>query len=501
MFSVLRAKIRGNSNLLQIVHLSKEKVVGGVMGPRELLLYPITDPVIQDLDWDKNQGYYIDRDYLMRQLGVDESLFVDALLLTGTSFLPPFPAKPAHPRHGSTNTVRDVVNMLRTNAKHVRQLCNSFDDVLRDHPNWFDQYCTARMIVKHYMYISVPGPITVANSDSITEGSHEYLGIRLPDELFYYLQVGLIGSDLLSWIVHSKVTVLPTLDGIASKEYKDLVLTQLANTRALALGLVVPRLARGIHHYDIEVETWFGQSAKIAKSQFQSPSPKALSWDFEEKVVTELFPAWGRLITLTSNTTSGPSKEQAGSVAFEVLALQKPHFVKASLIKSNGKPRADSTHHLVSSVIWRFLHLKDYVNDSHELTSWGKALATALTKVDRTVMKNPKVPGLYEATLLAFELIRHDQLNAMPRKDEVDAGETDANILLASRCAVLLKLRHEAIGYTGPLRKDSLAYLSQVSVVRDADRTLVEAIVAHIFLNDKTRRGRSMEDYGAISAK
>lgn len=484
-----------------MVYLSKEKAVSGIMGPRELLLYPLTDVVIQELDWVKNQATYVDRDYLMRQLGVDEPLFVDALLLTGTSFLPPFPAKPAQPRQGSTNTVRDVVNMLRTNAKHVRQLCNSFDDVLRDYPNWFDQYCTARMIVKHYIYISTSGPILVANYDSLTEGSHEYLGIRLPDELFHYLSVGLIGSDLLSWTVHSKVTVLPTLDGIASKEYKDLVLTQLASTRALALGLVVPRLARGIHHYDIEVETWFGQSAKIGKSLFQTPSPKALSWDFEEKVVAQLFPSWARLTSLTSNTTSGPSREQAGSLAFEVLALQKPHFVKASLGKPSGKPKATASHHLVSSVIWRFLHLRDYVNDSHELTSWGKALATALTKIETTASRNPKVPGLYEATLLAFELIRHDQLNAIPRKDEVDIGETDANILLASRCAVLLKLRHEAIGYTGPLRKDSLAYLSQVSVVRDADRNLVEAILAHMFLNNKTERERTRDDYGAISTR
>ncbi|CAN8095985.1 unnamed protein product [Discula destructiva] len=479
----------------QIAYLSKAKIVGGIMGSRELLLYPITDPLIQNIDWAKNLLFYADRELLMQKLGVDESLFVDALLLTGTSFLPPFPAK-AQPQQGS-NTVRDVLNMLHANGKHVMQLCSGFDDVLQKHPNWFEQYCKARLIVKHCIYVSAQGSVEIENFDSLTANSHEYLGIRLPDELFHYLNVGLIRPDLLSWIIHSKVTVLPTLGGIASNEYKNLVLSKLATTRAQALGLVVPRLARGTHHYDIEVDTWFGQSATISKANFQTPSPKALSWDLDEKLVALHFPSWG---PLASHTTSGPSREQAGSLAFEVLALQNSDFVKDSLGKSSSKPRADSTHHFVSSVIWRFLHLRDYVNDSHELTSWGKALAMAMTKIERTVKNNPKVPGLYEALLLAFELIRHGQLNAIPRQDEIDNGETEPSVLLASRCAVLLKLRHDAIGYTGPLRKDSLAYFSQVSAVREADRDLVDAITAHMFLYNKSNRSRTMEDYGVISS-
>lgn len=477
----------------QIAYLSKAELVGTIMGPRELLLYPITDPVIQEISWDVKQVQCVSRDVLMASLGVDESLFVDALLLTGTSFLPPFPAK-VQPQQGS-NSVRDVVNMLRTNGKHVKQLCSGFDDVLRDQPDWFDRYCRARMIVKHFIYIDDSGSLEINNFDLLTAGSHEYLGIRLPEELFHYLNTGLIRPDLLSWLIHSKMTVLPTLDGIASDEYKDLVLKRLLPLRELALGLVVPRLARGMHHYDIEVTTWFGQKATIQKSSFQTPSPKVASWDMEEKVVAQHFPSWG---PLTSQTAAGTTRDQTGSLAFEVLALRKPDFVKDTIGNSASKPRTDSSHHLVSSVIWRFLHLRDYVNDSHELTSWGKALATAMTEIERTVKKNPKVPGLYEALLLAFELIRLDQLNAKPRKDEVASDETETKILLVSRCAVLLKLRHESIGYTGPLRRDMLAYLSQVSVVREADRDLVDAIVAHMFLNNKTKRERGVDDYVTV---
>lgn len=475
------------SNIIQIAYFSKSEIMcGAIMGPRELLLYPIKDPLIQEIDWETHKFTAVSRDVLMNQLGVDESLFVDALLVTGSSFLPPFPAR-AQPQQ-PFNTVRDAVNMLRANGKHVKQLCNSFDDILKEQPDWFDKFCKARMIVKHFIYITDKGAVEVENYEALTADSHEYLGIRLPDELLHYLNTGLIGPNIPSWITHSKLTILPTLDGVPSTEYKNLVLERLQPLRELALGLVVPRLNRGLHYKDIEVGTWFApqKPTTIRTSNFRTPSPKVATWDVEETVVTQHFPAW--------SLDAAPSGDRPGSLAFEILSLQKPAFAKDTVSKAGAKAKADSPRHVISSVIWRFLHLRDYVNDSHELTGWGKALATAITTLRPTVRQHPDVLGLNDALLLAFELVRLGRLNDKPHQDE---AETPLHLL--SRCAVLLNLRHEAIGYTGPLRKDMLTYLSQVSAVREADRDLVDAITLHLFLNNKAKREREPSEYWDIS--
>lgn len=466
-------------------------MIGALMGPRELLLYPIKDPLIQEIDWDNGKIKAVTRDTLMGQLGVDESIFVDALLITGCSFLPPFPAK-AQPQAPS-NSVRDAVNMLRSHGKHVKQLCSSFDDQLKDQPDWFDKFCKARMIVKHFMYIAENGAVEVEHRESLTTDSHEYLGIRLPEELVHYLSTGLIGPHIPSWITHSRMTILPTLDGIASEEYRNLVLSQLIPLREQALSLLISRLNRGLHFKDIDVKSWLPDQpvTSIRNGTFRTPNPKVATWDVEEKAITQHFPSWSLL--------APAAKDRAGSLVFEVLSLQKAEFAKETVAKAGTKPRADSAHHLVSSVIWRFLHLRDYINDSHELTSWGKAVAAGMTALESTVKNNPKVAGLHEALLLAFELIKLDQLNTKPRQDEIANGEADPSLLLVSRCAVLLKLRHDAIGYTGPLRKDMLAYLSQVSAVREADRDLVEAILVHLFLFNKSKRDRLPGDYWDIS--
>lgn len=462
------------------------------MGPRELLLYPISDVIIQEVDWSNNKFLAVGKEILKNHLHVDDSLLVDALLMTGTSFLPPFPAR-AQPQQPS-NTVRDAVNMLRANGKHVKQVCQHFDDILKSQqPDWFDKYCKARMLVDHYIYVATNGAVEVQGLEYLTTDSHEYMGLRLPNELFHYLNVGLVGPHLLSWLIHSKITVLPTLDGIASDEYKNLVLRRLLPLRELALGLVVTRLHRGFQFKDIEVKAWFPdqQSTTIRNSDFRTLSPKVATWHVEQKLVDEHFPSWSQ--------PGSASKDRSGSVAFEILALQKPEFAKATIGKPSSKSQVNATAHIVSTVIWRYLHLRDYVNDSHELTGWGKALAAAMTALEPTVTQHPDVSGLHEALLLAFELIRLDQLNVKPRKDESDKGDVDPSLLLVSRSAVLLRLRHDAIGYTGPLRKDMLAYFSQVSAIREADRDLVEAVLAHMYLSNQTRRDRTNKEYSDIS--
>lgn len=460
------------------------------MGPRELLLYPISDVLIQTIDWDNNKFLAVDKDTLKRHLNVDDSLLVDALLITGTSFLPPFPAKT---QQQAPNTVRDAVNMLRTNGKHVKQVCQAFDDILKSQqPDWFDKYCRARMIVDHFIYIGLNGAVEIEAKDTLTEDSHEYLGLRLPDELHHYLNTGLVGPRLLSYITHSKITILPTLDGVSSNEYRQLVTQALMPARELALGLVVPRLHRGFHFKDIEVKDWFSDPARpaiIRNSTFRTPNTKVDTWNIGEKEVKEQFPSW--------DLSAQAPKDRSGSIAFEISALQAPGFSKTTIGKPGSKPKSiNSPQHVISTVIWRFMHLREYVDDSHELTSWGKALSTALSELETTVKKHPKVTGLHEAVLLAFELIRLEQLTAKPRQDE---GDVDPSLLLLSRSAVLLKLRHEAIGYTGPLRKDMLSFASQVSAVRETDRDLVEAILVHMFLNNQTERAREAGEYWDIN--
>ncbi|KAK5631197.1 hypothetical protein RRF57_006912 [Xylaria bambusicola] len=460
-----------------------------IMGSQELLLYPIQDLVIRYIDWDNRTFTGIQKKAIIKNLGVTEPMFIDAVLMTGTSFLPSFPPlkEPSiTPRQPST--VQDAVNLLRTAEKSVTNACNSFNDILskRD-PNWLQKYRRARMSVDHFVFIDETGEIKVYNYETLTHDNWEYLGYRLPEELYHYLDRGLIGARLPSWISHGRVVVFPTLDGVSPAEYRHLVTSQLIDLRQLAIYLVLSRMNRGIQFKPINIRLWYDEKYSH-KIEYRPQDPQAVkaiqqahSWDVKEAIVKQYFP-----------------DAKHGSVLFEVLALKNPDFAKSTISKARVRNIA-SRELILSITFWRYLHLRGYVNENHQLTSWGEALAKSLEALKPTVSKHSTVPGLFEAVLLAYELLRFDLLNTRNQHPELNGlpmtGSDDdkASLLLISRCTILLKLRHQANGYTGPLSKNFLCFRSLSSSVRESCRDLFEAIVASLFLHAQAERER--EDY------
>ncbi|GJC81870.1 uncharacterized protein ColLi_04708 [Colletotrichum liriopes] len=466
-----------------------------VMGSQELLLYPIKDTLIRTVDWEAKTVTSLSKKNLLRSLNISEGMFGDALLMTGTSFLPPFPPlqdTSLNPRQPFT--INDAVNLLRASEKSVQSACSSYGDILKKQDaNWLDKYRQAKMAVNHFIYIAEDGEIKVNDFDHITRDNHEYLGLQLPGELFHYLNTGLIGSRVLDYITHSRIVVTPTLDGVASEQYRKLVTSQIVPLKEQSIALLIPRLHRGLQHNAITMKVWFDDnfSYQINKSLQSPPSQRAATWDVKES---------------SFKTVADDVADPPGSIAFEILALLFPDFVKATFPKDKKRIGGiDSVQNITAVTIWRFLHLRGYVDDSHTLTNWGNAVASAIWAM-KDSLKELQIPeglNIFEAILTAFELIRHDVLNSRHRHEELNgapmAGSDDdkASILLISRCASLLTLRHESNGYTGPLNKNLLLFRSLSTAVREADRDLVEAIVASMFLYAQSKRDR--DDYLQIS--
>jgi hypothetical protein len=459
------------------------------MGSQELLLYPIQDLVIRSINWTSQTFTGIQKKGIIKNLGVTESMFIDAFLMTGTSFLPGFPPlKEASITPRQPSTVQDAVNLLRTSEKSVTTACNAFNDILskRD-PKWLQKYRRARMSVEHFIYIDETGEIKVHNHDTLTHDNWEYLGYRLPEELYYYLDRGLIGARLPSWISHGQAVVFPTMDGGSPEEYRHLVTNQLMELRQLAMFLVLPRMNRGIQFKPINVRVWYDDKYS-QKIEYRPQDPQALralqqvhTWDVKMATVKQHFP-----------------DSKHGSVLFEVTALKNHDFAKSTITQAKIR-NIGSGELIISITLWRYLHLRGYVNDSHQLTPWGEALAQSLEALEPTVKKHTTVPGLFQAVLLAYELLRlgllntrnqHSELNGLPINGSDDER---ASLLLISRCAILLKLRHQANGFTGPLSKNFLCFRSLSSSVRESCRDLFEAIVASLFLYAQAERER--EDY------
>ena len=69
---------------------------------------------------------------------------------------------------------------------------------------------------------------------------------------------------------------------------------------------------------------------------------------------------------------------------------------------------------------------------------------------------------------------------------------------LVSRTACFGRLKHRAVGYSGPLDRQLLSYSYMISAVRSSLRDLVETILISMFLNHDAERDR--KEYFELAA-
>jgi hypothetical protein len=488
-----------NSHAEQLAYLEglDEQYIDGIMGSQELLLYDIHDAVMSPpsaSDWEKKAFSGVIKSELIKKLNVTPEMFVDALLMAGTSFLPPFPPLQDDSIISTQPySIVDAINLLRTSEKSVTNTCAAFSDVLqRFDPNWLDKYRKAKMGVRHCVTVQKEGVVSIRDYDNLTSDNVEYLGLQLPPELYHYLSKALIGPRLLNSFGSLESLVFPTLDGEVSDEYKRLVTQSLLPLKETAAALISSRIHRGFQFKDITLRFWFDDNLKkslIHRNMQPKTNEQADKWGVKDAELK------------AREKTIGTSP---GKLPFALLSLQDKEFAAKSTSKENIT-NLSSKEELLSNVLWRLLHLRGYINEQHELTSWGKALATTLKSLGPIIKKYKDVHHVEEAAFLAYELIRFDNLNSRNRHSDLIGGplrgsdEDRANCLLIARTACLLKLRHKNIGYTGPLSKNLLSFHSIIKAVRETDRDLLEAIAASMFLNGQANRNR--DDFGDLGRR
>lgn len=69
---------------------------------------------------------------------------------------------------------------------------------------------------------------------------------------------------------------------------------------------------------------------------------------------------------------------------------------------------------------------------------------------------------------------------------------------LVSRIACFGRLKHKAVGYSGPLDRQLLSYSYMITAVRSSLRDLVETILVSMFLNHDAERDR--KEYFELAA-
>jgi hypothetical protein len=462
-----------------------------MMGSPELLLYDIEYSIITKIDFTSGLLYVLVKPSLPQKLNVSEDTLTDALLMTGTSFLPAFPVlKETDIIKQQPFTINDAINIYRTAHKSMITLCDTWTEILqKQEPNWQDKYRKAKMAIKHNIHVeehSGMAVVVVSNSDQLTGDHPEYIALNLPQELYHYLIHADIGRRVMNWLSYLEMLVFPPLAGGDATEYRRLITEQLVPIQSQSIALYTSRLHRGFQHRDIKIRFWFDNTTTVVVKPLEvDPAPEGLAATW--RVSKNLF-----------EHQKAASITKPGSFSFALSSLQDDDFAATTKNTVSETQNLKSQSEILSNAMWRLLHLRGYINNDHQLTNWGVALNITLGVL--ISMGFESMNEIEEAAFLAFELLRFDQLNARNRHREwigvpLKGSEQDkTHCLLIARCACLLRLRHKETGYTGPLSKNLLAFSSIISAVRVADRDLVEAIIASMFMFAHADRKDALDD-------
>lgn len=329
------------------------------------------------------------------------------------------------------------------------------------------------------------------------------IGTRYPIELYHYLQRGMIGPRILDWRARKEIFISAPLDGGSSATYKELVQKKLQPLHLRTLTLLSSRLQRYYHNTNIDLFCWFDEkpiSLNIkAQSQIESSGKDAETWHVRDQLRTQSNAA--RDIDLNETP-----------IQYAITWLSDNALAKKSHTKRGKEDHSilSTPAELLSNITWRFLHDRGYINTSdHTLTAWGKALMAAFdqAKAEGYLGSTDPTREAEEAIFVAFELLRLDLLNGKDLFPGVSGGasrgtdQDKANVQLITRASTLGNFKHQSIGYTGPLSRNTLAYHQVAAAVRNALRDLVEVHAVNLMLAGSAVRIRNNEEYIEVGGR
>ncbi|QGA18185.1 hypothetical protein EYB26_005869 [Talaromyces marneffei] len=463
-----------------------------VWGSTDVFLFDV-EKVILKLDLDASQFLWMSKERCREELGrLTNEQFLEFGLLLGSRYLRTFPPFENSTFPGKPWNIRDALNIFNGANRHATTLCSQFEEDRRVQDlQYLDRYKRAYMSIKHHVTTDNEGRVGPLDPETAPSDVHELIGQRLPEELYYYISRGVLGSNIPNYLTTGQLTV-PLPFGVEDSEvYRRLAGDSLMPIREQAVGLLSNSLHRFYQTKVINVRLWHEENSTRTINLKTLPSVRdsIRSWRISHK----------QLPSELANLET-----PRGSLKFAAESLTNSDFVSKTF-SSKESVALSSEDEILHQTLLAFLQLRGYVNSKHELTDWGKCFVEAVKALDTA--KAPVDSQTYESVFTAVEMLRMGVLgpsNWFPHHSggPMRGSDEDKSFnLLISRVACIGKLKHKPIGYSGPLSRQLLSFRSLIFAVRRTLRELVEVVLTSMLLSGEVDRNIGSEGLTSISYK
>ncbi|KAK9479965.1 temperature dependent protein affecting M2 dsRNA replication-domain-containing protein [Lipomyces japonicus] len=463
----------------QLVYLLNHSnhYVDAIYGPEEVLLYDV-ERYVSNIDVTAGTFSWVTKRSILSDLGnITNEQFVDICILAGTRTNPTFPILESK-QYGGHQILRTARELLRNYVSGYGAVNAYADNNLVRSSDYVEVYKRAWSAIKYHVILTDRGAAEPISFDEPPSDIHDFMSQRLPDELYFYLSKGIVGSEILNVLTSGKLIETPPLDGGQLLEYRKF-LSLLEGVRCHILNLLTQPLHRFYQAKRVSAVYWFEKNVEHELPHRLTPPlyTTISTWGVSQRLVDP------KLKDLKTGIT----------IDTAVVSLLDKSFVAQSFSERSQQPfnertqesQLTTTDEILINVFFRFLQLREFVDTKHELTGWGNALAAGL--------EASSIDDLFGAPLtIILELIRWKYLNnsdfSYTGPERQVSEEDRRHVNLITRVASLLNLAHNSTGFKGTLSRNLLAFNSFVAKYTETARSLLEVTTFSLLANDDADR-------------
>ena len=206
--------------------------VHSLYGPSELFLFDGIDRVILNIDFATSTLFFAAKTAILHDLAISAEQFADAATLCGYEGASTFPG--IEPRGGEI-AFRNVVDLVKARGSATGVIM-AFPPIYS--ANYLDTFARARSIIKYSLVLVAPegrllplplalplppaSLLPLATINDIPGDLHDIFSPRFPDEVYYQIFRGLVGTQFISALASGHLVETTPLCG-GTQEYERFV--------------------------------------------------------------------------------------------------------------------------------------------------------------------------------------------------------------------------------------------------------------------------------------
>ncbi|KAF9427802.1 hypothetical protein BGZ94_004125 [Podila epigama] len=466
----------------QLVYLERnpKQIIHAIYGGSELLMFDV-DRVIVSLDFVKQTVGFISKKAVLQDLHLTDDQFLDMCILSGFDHCPTFPPL-AEDGGFAFKNIHDLLRQHRT----------GFNAVVKS--SYVDIYCRTRCAMKFQPILTDDGHIEPMNKEEAPSDIHEFIGYRLPDEVYYFLSRGVLSESTLNTLLWGHAAEYSPLCNGETEEYRKFLTTELFKLKAQTVALATAHL-HSFYHRKVAVTYWFDASTSpehVIKVDSVRPDIEALghwktgklSVEKELKKQGVASPSYSFCLSLFNNASEASS------------TIATPNQDNTGATPLSGLVNVQSRH------LSKLLQLSSFIDaTTHAPTVYGKAIIASFKAHPTAALSSETQDGLY----IALGLIRANLLTARPysitytKKQPVQDEVAVKAIRLVARTVSLIGARFKGVkSWTGPVNRDLLAFNSVNKAFTRHLRQLSESLLLMMLLSNECQKDNL--DYTELAA-